>query len=219
MKRINILISVILIFLLLGSCGKAKENGGVSSVTSGETVKTDISTEEMDFEFTNNDLNYGYDEASAVEVGKNEDIVKITAEGTYIVTGRHTQILVSAPDTAKIKIVLKDAEITNSTGPAIYISAADKVFITALAGSDNTLSDGAEYSVISQGGLSGAGGGAGRYLTCSVKINNVEYAVQRIGLNFVIYDNEHSVVADSVEFNTYDGLGARRKEPSLQTAQ
>ena len=82
-----------------------------------------------------------------------------------------------------------------------------------------TLPDGAEYSVISQGGLSGAGGGAGRYLTCSVKINNVEYAVQRIGLNFVIYDNEHSVVADSVEFNTYDGLGARRKEPSLQTAQ
>ena len=35
----------------------------------------------------------------------------------------------------------------------------------------------------------------------------------------VIYDNEHSVVADSVEFNTYDGLGARRKEPSLQKAQ
>ena len=82
-----------------------------------------------------------------------------------------------------------------------------------------TLPDGAQYSVISQGGLSGAGGGAGRYLTCSVKINNVEYAVQRIGLNFVIYDNEHSVVADSVEFNTYDGLGARRKEPSIQSAQ
>ena len=82
-----------------------------------------------------------------------------------------------------------------------------------------TLPDGAPYSVISQGGPSGACGAAVRYLTCSVKINNIEYAVQRIGLNFVIYDNEHSVVADSVEFNTYDGLGARRKEPSLQTAQ
>ncbi|MDO5132762.1 MAG: sulfatase-like hydrolase/transferase, partial [Eubacteriales bacterium] len=81
------------------------------------------------------------------------------------------------------------------------------------------LPDGAEYSVISQGGLSGAGGSAGRYLTCSVKINDVEYAVQRIGLNFVVYDNEHSVVADSVEFNTYDGLYARRKEPSYQSPQ
>ena len=82
-----------------------------------------------------------------------------------------------------------------------------------------TLPDGSEYSLISQGGLSGAGGGAGRYLTCSVKINNIEYAVQRIGLNIVVYDNEHSVVVDSVEFNTYDGLGARRKEPSLQVEQ
>lgn len=78
-----------------------------------------------------------------------------------------------------------------------------------------TLPDGSSCSVISQGGLSGAGGGAGRYLTCSIKINDVEYAVQRIGLNFVVYDNEHGLVADSVEFNTYDGLGAVRKDPSL----
>ncbi|MGN0492007.1 MAG: carbohydrate-binding domain-containing protein, partial [Acutalibacteraceae bacterium] len=110
------------------------------------TVKTDISTEEMDFEFTGNDLNYGYDESAAVAVDEGEDIIKITAEGTYAVTGSHTQINVNAPDTAKIKIVLKDAEIVNSTGPAIYIEAADKVFITALEGTESSVSDGAEYS-------------------------------------------------------------------------
>ncbi len=80
-----------------------------------------------------------------------------------------------------------------------------------------TLADGAKYSVISQGGLSGAGGGAGRYLTCSVKINGVECAVQKIGLNFVVYDTENSKVVDSVEFNTYQGLGARRVDPSSLT--
>ena len=73
-----------------------------------------------------------------------------------------------------------------------------------------TLRDGAPYSVISQGGLSGAGGGAGRYLTCSVKIGGVEYAVQRIGLNFVVYDTENSCVVDSCEFNTYIGLDPKR---------
>ena len=73
-----------------------------------------------------------------------------------------------------------------------------------------TLSDGAQYSVISQGGLSGAGGGAGRYLTCSVKINGVDYAVKRIGLNFVVYDTENSRVVDSCEFNTYMGLDPKR---------
>lgn len=140
------LISVALTLLMLCSCGKTLENGGVSSVASGETVKTDINTDKMDFEFTNNDLNYGYDESSAVETDENEDVIKITAEGTYIVTGKHSQIVVSAPDTAKIKIVLKNAAIENSTGPAIYITAADKVFITAYEGTENTVSDGAEYS-------------------------------------------------------------------------
>ena len=86
------------------------------------------------------------------------------------------------------------------------------------------LSDGTEYSLISQGGLSGAGGGAGRYLTCSIKIGGTEYAIQRIGLNFVVYDTENSCVADSVEFNTYMGLDPKRidvseLEKTAETAQ
>ena len=145
-KIINTLVSIILIILMLCSCGKTKESGGVSSVTSGETVKTDISTDNMDFELTNNDLTYDYDESSAIAIGENEDTVKITSEGTYLITGRHTQITVSAPDTVKIKIVLKNAVIENSNGPAVYITDADKVFITALEGTENTVSDGTEYS-------------------------------------------------------------------------
>ena len=77
------------------------------------------------------------------------------------------------------------------------------------------LSDGAEYSVISQGGLSGAGGGAGRYLTCSVKIDGIEYAVKRIGHNFVVYDTENHCVVDSVEFNTYMGLDPKRTDVAV----
>ena len=87
-----------------------------------------------------------------------------------------------------------------------------------------TLSNGAEYSLISQGGLSGAGGGAGRYLTCSVKIDGVDYAVKRIGHNFVVYDPENRCVVDSVEFNTYMGLDPKRIDvadliDSAKTAQ
>lgn len=76
----------------------------------------------------------------------NEEIIKITAEGTYVVTGKHKQIVVSAPDTAKVQIVLKNAEIENNSGPAIYITAADKVFITALAGTESSVTDSGEYS-------------------------------------------------------------------------
>lgn len=146
MKKVYLVISVVLTILMLCSCGKQQEEGAVSSLSSGEAVKTDISTDNMDFELTNNDLTYDYDEGSAKAIGENEDTVKITAEGTYLVTGKHTQIVVSAPDTAKIKIVLNNATIENNAGPAIYITAADKVFITALEGTENTVSDGADYS-------------------------------------------------------------------------
>lgn len=55
-------------------------------------------------------------------------------------------IYYDTPDSAKVRLVLKNAEISNANGPAIYIKSADKVFITAYKGTENTVSDGASYS-------------------------------------------------------------------------
>lgn len=75
----------------------------------------------MDFSFTDSDTEYGYDEASAKTFGEDEKNISITAAGTYVITGSRTSVRVSAPDTAKIQIVLKGADISNPDGPAIYI--------------------------------------------------------------------------------------------------
>ena len=107
---------------------------------------TEISTDDMDFEFSNNDTTYDYDESEAKMVADSEKTVKITAEGTYVVNGEHESIIVSAPDTAKVRIILKNATVSNTSGPAIYIEKADKVFITACEGTVNTLSDGTSYT-------------------------------------------------------------------------
>lgn len=45
---------------------------------------------------------------------------------------------------------------------------------------------------------------------CSIKINNTEYAVNRRGLNFVIWDLETHQLVDSVAFDTYDMQSASR---------
>lgn len=148
MKKLSKLLALSLI-LSLSACGKKTESNPVTNVenaASGESVYTDISTDNMDFEFTNNDTDYGFDEAGAVNVKESEDTVKITKEGTYILTGKHSRITVDAPDTAKIKIVLNNAEIVSSDGPAIYIKEADKVFITAYKGTSNRIADGNSYS-------------------------------------------------------------------------
>ena len=107
---------------------------------------TEISTDDMDFEFSNKDTTYDYDESEAKTVVDSEKAVKITAEGTYVVSGEHESITVSAPDTAKVRIILKNATVSNTSGPAIYIEKADKVFITACKGTTNTLSDGTSYT-------------------------------------------------------------------------
>ena len=77
---------------------------------------------------------------------------------------------------------------------------------------NGSLPDGTPYAIISQGGNSGAGGAAGRYLTCSIKLNDIQYAVKKIGLNFVIYDPDSHKVVDSVCFNTNDKYTCTRAD-------
>lgn len=145
MKKTVISVLILCACLLLSSCGKKNTASGTNNINNMSVV-TEISTDDMDFEFSNNDTTYDYDESEAKKVADSEKAVKITAEGTYVVSGEHESITVSAPDTAKVRIILKNATVSNTSGPAIYIEKADKVFITACEGTVNTLSDGTSYT-------------------------------------------------------------------------
>lgn len=145
MKKTVISVLILCACLLLSSCGKKNTASGTNNISNMSAV-TKISTDDMDFEFSNNDTTYDYDESEAKTVADSEKTVKITAEGTYVVSGEHESITVSAPDTAKVRIILKNATVSNTSGPAIYIESADKVFITACEGTVNTLSDGTSYT-------------------------------------------------------------------------
>lgn len=145
MKKTVISVLILCACLPLSSCGKKNTASGMNNISNMSAV-TEISTDDMDFEFSNNDTTYDYDESEAKTVADSEKTVKITAEGTYVVSGEHESITVSAPDTAKVRIILKNATVSNTSGPAIYIEKADKVFITAYKDTTNTLSDGTSYT-------------------------------------------------------------------------
>lgn len=145
MKKTVISVLILCTCLLLSSCRKKNTASGTNNISNMSAV-TEISTDDMDFEFSNNDTTYDYDESEAKTVADSEKTVKITAEGTYVVSGEHESITVSAPDTAKVRIILKNATVSNTSGPAIYIEKADKVFITAYKDTTNTLSDGTSYT-------------------------------------------------------------------------
>ncbi|MBP3315448.1 MAG: carbohydrate-binding domain-containing protein [Clostridia bacterium] len=111
--------------------------------------------------FTERDLAGAYDEskcaiikcnggeisASSNVVGVSGSKALISKEGVYIIRGTLNDgtIIIDADDTAKIQIVLDNANLTSSTHAAIYVKNANKVFITLAAGTNNTVKNGGKF--------------------------------------------------------------------------
>lgn len=73
--------------------------------------------------------------------------VTITKAGTYKLSGTFTgQIVVNAGDSDKVQLVLDNASITKEGSAALYIINADKVFITTVKGTENTLSSTGKFA-------------------------------------------------------------------------
>lgn len=122
--------------------------------------------------FTERDGKTEYDESKAVTIQLNgttatasSDSVKIsgstvqiTEEATYVISGELTDgmLIVNAPDTAKLQIVLNGANITSKTSAALYILEADKVFVTLAEGTNNALVNGGSFTAIDNNNIDGA---------------------------------------------------------------
>ena len=154
MRKLKATAIVLASFLVFSACESVTLNPShsvnesvvsVPDIPEG-TIPEDISLDDtsgMDFGFTDRDLKTEYDE-KAESVSGNK--INITAEGTYVITGNITSVTVNASDSAKIRIELDNAKINNENGPAVYISKADKVFITAKENTENEISDGSSYT-------------------------------------------------------------------------
>lgn len=153
--------------LLLTACGRPTKDG--TNTDSGENQTADVDpvtadTAEMDFTFSKRDTDGTYatdaTDATAVALKGNsatvsgpgaafaDGTVTVTAAGTYVLTGSFTgAVTVAAGETDKVQLVLNGAFLHNEQGPALYVKSADKVFVTAASGTENSLSDGTAYTV------------------------------------------------------------------------
>lgn len=75
-------------------------------------------------------------------------IVTIASAGTYSISGRLTdgQIVVDTEDAEKVVLLLNGADIACATGAPIYIANAEKVVLTLADGTQNSVTDGAQYT-------------------------------------------------------------------------
>ncbi len=169
MKRI---LSVIMAFtvcalLFAGCAGNLVEqtqapDGAASGQPDEATAIPTLALSAEDISFSDRDGDAGYDAASATIIALSGAQGEITGEGaafdggnltlsaggTYVLSGSFTgTLVVDAPEDAKLQLVLAGVEIAASSGPALLIRAADKVFITLAQGTKNTLADAVSYAL------------------------------------------------------------------------
>ena len=140
--KMLVIMGMIAAVFLMGAC---------NTNPSTESAVTCIDVSDM---FSKKDMKNDYEESDCTIINlENENIegagakvtsegITITEEGEYILTGtyKNKKIKVEAEEDAKVRLILKDADIENEEGAAIYVKSADKVFITLSEGSANIIS-------------------------------------------------------------------------------
>jgi hypothetical protein len=109
----------------------ANSTGSSPSNTTSKVATSALNTSEL---FSERDLKQSADIAGATQINlESEKDVTLNKEGVYVLSGeaKNVTVVVEAAEDAKVQIVLDGVSITNEDSPAIYVKAADKVFVTS----------------------------------------------------------------------------------------
>lgn len=120
-----------------------------TNVKSGETLDVDTHYSEQDLSWdTSSETAIDLSNPTATDGVTVEDgTLTITKAGTYKLSGEYQgQIKVETADSDAVRLVLDNANITNSSGAALNVVNADEVILYSASGTTNTISDGADYT-------------------------------------------------------------------------
>lgn len=100
---------------------------------------------EMNIELDDGDEKINWDNYQNIDYPLTDSIT-LTEEGVYNLTGTIHDGLITIRTNGNIKLILNNVNITNSSGPAIFIENAEDVVIETGANTINYLEDGKTYS-------------------------------------------------------------------------
>ena len=129
------------------------------TATSNSSFSTNVKSGEkldVDTHYSEQDLSWDTSSETAIDLSNptatdgvtvEDDTLTITKAGTYKLSGEYQgQIKVETADSDAVRLVLDNANITNSSGAALNVVNADEVILYSASGTTNTISDGAEYT-------------------------------------------------------------------------
>ena len=120
-----------------------------TSVKSGEKLDVDTHYSEQDLSWdTSSETAIDLSNPTATDGVTVEDgTLTITKAGTYKLSGEYQgQIKVETANSDAVRLVLDNANITNSSGAALNVVNADEVILYSASGTTNTIGDGADYT-------------------------------------------------------------------------
>ncbi len=145
-KYSTLVLSVLLTGSLILGCGVAGTAFAAEQIPTDVTVGQDIA--ELDSEAALITLSESGVSFTGEGIRLSGNTVTITAEGSYILTGALAggQIVIDAPEDAKVKLLLNGIHLSNIGDAAIYALSADKVVLSTVSGSVNLVASSGEFS-------------------------------------------------------------------------
>lgn len=151
---------------VLSGCSGQEQSSPAGNASSSTIATTAVgySLEQMDFTYSDRDMDgtWSTDGAVAISLSGNsaaisgngaavkDGVLTITAAGTYVLSGSFEgRVVISAAETDKIQLVLNGASVSCENHAALFVEQADKVFLTLAEGTENSLSDGSSYTLAS----------------------------------------------------------------------
>jgi hypothetical protein len=156
MKKLLVITCTLSILISILSCEKepGKNNSDSPADTTGQGSLTGNYHERFN--------DYTWDKSTEVSIMLNGNSISsespnvyitgntaiINAAGNYMISGQldNGQIKVDADNNSLVRIILNNAQIHNNSGPALHIEKSSRTLINLAEGTDNYLSDGAQYA-------------------------------------------------------------------------
>ena len=151
-KILSGILAAVLAMSLLSACGRftARADGEEPSVLGSDAAVTEETIAIV--------LRDGGSRCESPGVEISGDTVAITAAGDYVLSGSLSdgQILVNAPDDAKVKLILNGVSIVKNGHAAIYALSADRLVLSTAEGSENLLQSAGDFVQIDENNVDAA---------------------------------------------------------------
>ena len=143
----------------VGTTATTSSATATDTAASNSSFSTNVKSGEkldVDTHYSEQDLSWDASSETAIDLSNptatdgvtvEDGTLTITKAGTYKLSGEYQgQVKVETADSDAVRLVLDNANITNSSGAALNVVNADEVILYSASGTTNTISDGADYT-------------------------------------------------------------------------